>query len=94
MTQNIVAYVGKITSPIRGDHIRSYGRAFTAPRRELTDWQGKEIGYCYLASSWPVKSYIGSHMHQIYATVDGVQYTGRGFGRSMAVTLRPCAKQV
>lgn len=62
-------------------------------RRELTDWHGKKIGTCFLSSSWRVNSYIGTRMYQIYARVDGIDYTGRGFGSGMAVVLRPCAKQ-
>ena len=57
--------------------------------RALTDWHGNRIGTCRLASSWKVNSYIGSRMYQIYATVDGVEYTGRGFGTGMSVNLRP-----
>lgn len=60
--------------------------------RDLTDFAGKKIGTCRLASSWKVNSYIGSRMYQIYATVNGVKYTGRGFGTGMSVNLRPVKK--
>jgi hypothetical protein len=59
-------------------------------RRALTDWHGAKIGTCFLSSSWRVRSYIGSRMYQIYATVDRRDYVGRGFGEGMAVKLRPC----
>ena len=60
-------------------------------RHELTDWEGNKIGSCYLASSWPVNSHVGNRMHQIYAWVDGKEYTGRGFGERMSVALRETA---
>lgn len=82
----MIAYVGK---KIVGSGI---GCNNDFARRELTDWHGKVIGTCYLSSSWRVRSYIGTYMHQIYARVDGVDYTGRGFGEGMAVNLRECAK--
>ncbi len=80
---NAVGYVGKLFEPRQPQ-----------PRcRPLNNWHGKQIGTCYLASAWRVHSYIGSHMHQIYATIKGVKYTGRGFGEGMSVNLRRCAKQ-
>ncbi len=66
------------------------GRRFTSGG---TNCRGDQIGTCVLASSWRVHNYIGSHMHQIYATIEGVKYTGRGFGEGMIVNLRRCAKQ-
>ena len=93
-SERLVAYVGEIIGPTPNNYVTSFGKLFIAARRALTDWRGNQIGYCYLASSWPIRSsYIGSRMYQIYATVDGVQYTGRGFGQSMAAMLKPCAKQ-
>lgn len=74
-----VAYVGK--------------RNEAKTHHALTLWTGEQIGTCRFSSSWRVRSYIGERMYQIYATVNGVQYTGRGFGEGMAVVLRPCAKQ-
>ncbi len=69
----IVAYPGK---PDRG--------LFTStPGGPLNDWHGREIGRYRIVSSWRVNSYVGSHMNQIEATVDGVTYTGRGFGEGM-----------
>ncbi len=86
--QGLVAYVGKTLGDGMG-----VDRHGSTSRRVLADWHGKELGTCFLSSSWPVRSYIGSRMYQIYARVDGVDYTGRGFGEGMAVMLRPCAKQ-
>jgi hypothetical protein len=67
--ETIVAYVGKIVDG----------------RRELTDWHGNKIGTIRLASSWATpRSYVSSCMYQAYATVNGVQYTGRTVGEGMA----------
>lgn len=82
---NIVAYVGKTLGDGMG--VERHG---STSRRALTDWQGNQIGTCYLSSSWRIHSYLGSHMHQIYARIDGRDYTGRGLGEGMAVVLRPC----
>jgi hypothetical protein len=84
----LVAYVGKTIGDGMG--LDKHG---PTSRRELTDWHGNKLGTCFLSSSWPVRSYIGSRMYQIYARVNGVDYTGRGFGEGMSVVLRPCAKQ-
>ena len=59
-------------------------------RRALNTWDGKRIGTCFLSSSWRVNSYIGSRMYQIYAIVNGVDYTGRGFGEGMSCNFRKC----
>jgi hypothetical protein len=87
MTQ-LVAYVGKTLGDGMG--VERHG---STSRRELTDWHGNKIGTCAFTSSWRVRSYIGSYMHQIHATVNGTQYTGRGFGEGMAVRLRLVARQ-
>jgi hypothetical protein len=84
----LIAYVGKKLGDGMGAE-----RFGDTSRRELLDFKGNKIGTCALASSWRVNSYIGSHMHQIYATSKGVEYTGRGFGEGMSVRLRPLAKQ-
>jgi hypothetical protein len=84
----MIAYVGPMLSNDDGKPI------FSNRLRHLTDWQGNRIGTCYISASWPVRSYIGSHMNQIraYVTADATHYTGRGFGEGMAVNLRPCKK--
>lgn len=79
----IVAYVGPLYTP-----------AQPQPHcRVLTNWTGSPLGTCCIKSSWRVNSYIGPHMCQIYARINGADYTGRGFGEGMAVRLRRCAKQ-
>lgn len=83
-----IGYVGKTLGDGMG--VERHG---STSRRELTDWHGNVIGTCFLSSSWPVRSYIGSRMYQIYARINGVDYTGRGFGEGMAVNLKRCAKQ-
>lgn len=77
----IVAYVG--------DFLLS-GLTGQRDTRKLTDWHGNVIGTCTLASSWRINSYISDRMYQIYATVDGRRYTGRGCGEGMVCKLRPC----
>lgn len=49
----------------------------------LNDWHGNPIGRWETVAKWRIFSYVGSHIHQIEATVDGVRYTGRGFGIGM-----------
>ncbi len=48
----------------------------------LTDWHGSKIGTWREVGRWRINSYMGSHMLQIEARVNGVLYTGRGFGVS------------
>lgn len=81
----ILGYVGKTLGDGMG--VNRHG---STSHRALTDWHGNQLGTCFLSSSWRVRSYFGSHMFQIYAQVDGKDYTGRGFGEGMAVILRPC----
>lgn len=81
--EEIIAYVGaKLGDGMGCD------RHGPTSRRALTNWLGTKIGTCYLSSSWPVRTRIGSRMYQIWATVNGVAYTGRGFGEGMIVRLR------
>lgn len=56
--------------------------AYPARDGVLTDWHSRPIGTWKQIASWPVDSYIGSTMYQIEARVNGVVYTGRGFGVS------------
>jgi len=75
----VAAYVGKKI----GDGV-GCDRFSSTSRRELTDWHGKVIGTCYISSTWKTpRSYVSSTMHQIYALVDGIKYTGRGAGEGM-----------
>ena len=75
----IVAYPGKII-PHSGIGCSNY-----KPRRELRDWHGNVIGTCFFSSTWETpRSWVSGEMHQIYATVNGVTYTGRGAGEGMA----------
>lgn len=86
MTERIIGYVGATLGD--GGGCDPHG---PRSRRKLETWDGRQIGTCYLSSSWRVHSYIGDRMYQIYARIDGRDYTGRGFGETMAVVLRPCA---
>jgi hypothetical protein len=50
----------------------------------LTDWHGKPLGNYRITASWSTPhSFVSDTMHQVYATVDGVTYTGRSAGVSM-----------
>ena len=84
-----IAYVGALVN------VNPHGTSMriTNGTRALNDWHGNQIGTCYISRSWRVFSYLGSHMNQIYARINGVDYTGRGFGEGMSVRLRRCAKQ-
>ena len=83
----IVAYIGKV-SEAQGPEYRLQGN------RDLTDWHGNVIGRCRLAKSWATpRSYVSSRMYQVYATVDGVTYTGRSAGEGMSFSGKRTAKQ-
>jgi hypothetical protein len=88
-TASILGYVGDLLN------VNPHGTSMrvTDGTRALKNWYGEQIGTCYISQSWPVRSYIGPRMCQIYATIDGILYTGRGFGEGMSVNLRRCAKQ-
>ena len=57
--------------------------AYPAEGGILRDWHGATLGTWRSVASWPVRSYMGTRMHQIETRVDGVTYTGRGFGTGM-----------
>jgi hypothetical protein len=82
--EKLTAYVGRQlghgTHPITG--------VFSFRKHEVTDFQGKALGTCVLASKWRVNSYVGTHMYQVYAVINGHVFTGRSFGESMSVNLR------
>lgn len=59
----------------------------------LNDWHGRPLGRWWIVSSWPVQSFTGSTMHQIEARVNGVTYTGRGFGKGVIYKGKRKAKQ-
>lgn len=84
----IIAYLGKTLGDGMG-----VDRHGPTSRRALNDFHGNKIGTAFISSSWRVYSFMGTHMHQIYATINGVQYTGRGFGEGMSVALRPVKKR-
>jgi hypothetical protein len=84
----IVGYVGKTLGDGMG--VDKHG---TTSRRELTTFDGVVLGTCFLSKKWPMRrSYRGSHMYQIYAHINGRDYTGRGFGEGMSVVLRETAE--
>lgn len=86
--ESLVAYVGAAEPNGMGID-RLHGRTYP-----LTVWTGDAIGYCTLPTKWR-SGY--SDMFQIYAWIrgkDGVEreYTGRGQGVGMAVSLRLTAE--
>lgn len=88
--ESLVAYIGD-RAPNGMGIDREFGRTYP-----LTVWTGESIGYATLATSWRVNSAYGSTMHQIYAWIRGAdrierEYTGRGFGVGMSVSLRETA---
>ena len=57
--------------------------AYPGKNGVLNDWHGNAIGTWKSVRSWKVRSYVGTTMHQIEATVKNTVYTGRGFGEGM-----------
>ena len=80
----VVAYVGKCIF----EDAPGWSKA-----RDLTDWHGNKIGVCFITSTWPIRSFMSSTMHQIQATIDGKAYTGRGMGEGMICRLRPVKRK-
>lgn len=62
-------------------------------RGDMTDWKGNRIGSARIVASWSVQSVWGSRMFQIESTINGVAYTGRGFGSGMIWRGRRKARQ-
>lgn len=70
-----------------------YVVAYVGKDWTLTDWHGNKLGNCHVSSSWRINSFRSDRMYQIYATINGVQYTGRGLGEGMVCRFRRCARQ-
>ena len=85
----IIAYIGKSC----GDGM-DLDKEGPTSRRHLTDWHGNHIGTCFLSSSWPIRSYIGSRMYQVYAKINGREYKGRSFGEGMSIKLYETAHSI
>jgi hypothetical protein len=58
----------------------------------VTVWTGIELGRAYVTSSWRINSPLSSRMYQYAATIAGREYTGRGMGEGMFVSLRLTAE--
>ncbi len=58
--------------------------AFLGKDGALTNWRGEKIGTYRITSSWPIRSWYSSTMHQVYARVDGREYQGRSMGEGMS----------
>ena len=83
----LTAYVGKKLGDGMG--VDRFGET---SRRELIDGHGAKIGTCAIGKGWRINSAYGTHMYVIYATVEGREYHGRGFGEGMSVCLRETAE--
>jgi len=56
----------------------------------ITDWRGGTLGPARIVTSWATPhSHVSTRMYQVEATLDGVTYTGRTAGMSMAWRGRP-----
>lgn len=84
--ERLVAYIGTLTHEERN-------RTNVASLRRYTVivWTGEQIGTATQGAKWRVNSWIGSHMAQYYATIAGREYTGRGLGEGMCISLRETA---
>jgi hypothetical protein len=60
-----------------------FEREYAGATGRIQSWSGEDIGTCRIVSMWPVRSFMGSHMCQIRATINGRSYTGRGMGNGM-----------
>ncbi len=83
----VYGYVGKCKNNGMGVD-RVVGSSYT-----ITDYKGNVIGNATKGSSWRVNSFIGTHMHQFYAIINGREYTGRSFGTGMSIRLRLTAAE-
>ena len=63
--------------------------AYLCKDHQLNDWHGNKLGTYRITSTWKTpRSYVSDVMHQVYAKVDGVTYTGRSAGEGMIFTGR------
>ena len=68
--------------------------AYLGDNGALTDWHGKRLGAYWITATWKTpRSWVSSTMHQVLATVDGVQYTGRSTGKGMIFQGRRSSQQ-
>lgn len=84
--QELCAYIGD-NEPNGMGIDRQLGRSYP-----VIVWNGEPIGRATIGSKWPVCSHWGTHMCQIYARINGREYTGRGFGVGCIVRLRETAE--
>lgn len=82
----LCAYIGE-NEPNGIGIDRELGRSYP-----VVVWTGEPIGRATIGSKWPVRSHWGTHMCQIYARINGREYTGRGFGVGCIVRLRETAE--
>ena len=58
--------------------------AYPAANGVLADWHGRPIGRWSILSTWKTpRSFVSSTLSSILASVDGVEYVGRGAGIGM-----------
>lgn len=85
MSDSFVAYIGDPQGNGMGCD-RILGQSW-----DVTDWHGTKICSATQGATWRVNSCVGTHMSQWYCRKAGRDYTGRGFGRGMAVVFRETA---
>lgn len=57
---------------------------YLGPNGVLNNWHGEPLGTYRITTTWKTpRSYVSSTMHQVYAEVDGITYTGRSAGIGM-----------
>jgi len=75
---------GAFVSPDYAICYAKFDIEYRGARGIITDWHGNKLGDCIITARWNTpKSFISSHMCQIEATINGVVYTGRGYGNGM-----------
>lgn len=84
--ERLVAYIGNANRNGMGCD-RTAGQTYP-----VTVWTGRPIGYATRGRGWRVNSFHGSRMFQFYARIAGREYTGRGFGEGMCISLRETAE--
>lgn len=55
---------------------------------QITLWSGKPVGTYKITKTWRTPRSFVSSMSQVYAWIDGRQYTGRSAGVGMVCNLR------
>lgn len=79
------------TFELRRDKPESFVAYVGPDGSTLQTWRGTWLGVVRLGCSWPVRSHFGPRMYQAEVRAFGRTYTGRTFGKGMAIRLRETA---